>query len=190
MGKIVLASNSPRRREILKNIGLEIEVKPSPYKEKHTTTDFSYAYVEDLAYNKARAVADLYKNTDCVVIGADTVVVINGKILGKPKDYDEAYFMLKTLSGVSHNVVTSIAMINSKSGQKIIKSETTTVEFEKLTDSQIRFYIDNFKPFDKAGAYGIQEMPDGYIKSYKGDIETVIGLPSKTVLIMLKKLYF
>jgi len=186
MGKIVLASQSPRRRQILKNLGLDIEVKPSPYEENHTTTVFSYDFVENLAYNKAKAVADLIKGENKIVIGSDTVVVLEGEILGKPKDEDEAFSMLKRLSGNSHRVVTSIAMINAKTQKILIKSDTSTVTFENLSDEQINFYIKNFKPLDKAGAYGIQEMPSGYIKSCDGDIETVIGLSGQSVLEMIK----
>lgn len=188
MGKIVLASASPRRRQILKNLGLEIEVKPSPYEEKHTTTVFSYNFVENLAYNKAKAVADLFKNEDKIIVGADTVVVLDGEILGKPKDKNNAISMLKSLSGKAHDVVTSVAVINSKTGKTLIKSDTSTVEFEKLTDEQIEFYVNEFKPLDKAGAYGIQEMPKGYIKSCEGEIDTVIGLNGKTVLEMINNL--
>ena len=175
MGKIILASSSPRRADILKLHNIKFEVIPSPYQEDHTVTDFSYAFVEKLAYNKAYAVLPLVKEP-AVIIGADTVVVLDGKILGKPHDYDEAFDMLKKLSDRKHYVVTSIAVINTASGKEKIRSVTSKVEFKKLTNEQIDFYIKTFKPYDKAGSYGIQEMPEGYIKSYEGSLENIIGL--------------
>ncbi len=184
MGKIILGSSSPRRADILKKLKLDFEIIPSSYVEPHDQTDFSYAYVENLAYNKALDVAQ--KTTEqAQVIGADTIVVIENKILGKPKNKEEAFSMLKMLSGKTHFVVTSVAIINTPSMKYQIKSTTTNVTFEELTDEQINYYIENFKPFDKAGSYGIQELPQGYIKEFKGSLDNVIGLPSDTLLEML-----
>ena len=179
-GKIILASSSPRRADILKKIKLQFEIMPSPYIEEHTTTVFSYEFIENLAYNKAFAVAKLQK-VPSLVIGADTVVVLDNEILGKPEGKEGAYNMLKRLSGKTHFVVTSIVVINSSNGEFKKNSTTSYVTFEELTDEQINYYIESFKPFDKAGAYGIQEMPDGYIKSYTGDLENIIGLSSKAL---------
>ena len=176
MGKIVLASSSPRRREILKDYKLEII--PSPFFEIHTKADFSYDYVENLAYNKAKAVADMMRE-DAIVVGADTVVVLDKEILEKPKDVQDAFNMLKKLSNRTHRVVTAISMI--KVPKNIVKTVSTTSEvtFADLSDEMINFYIENFKPLDKAGSYGIQEMPEGYIKSVEGDFENIIGISSK-----------
>lgn len=185
MGKIILGSSSPRRADILKKLKLDFEIIPSPYVEPHDRTDFSYAYVEDLAYNKALEVAKIL-NEQAQVIGADTIVVIDNKILGKPKDKQEAFEMLKMLSGKTHFVVTSIAVVNAPSLEFKIKSTTTYVTFEQLTDEQINYYINNYKPFDKAGSYGIQELPEGYIKSFEGSLDNVIGLPSETLLEILE----
>lgn len=183
-GKIILASSSPRRSNILKKIKLQFEIIPSPYIEEHTTTVFSYEFIENLAYNKAFAVAKLQKEPS-LVIGADTVVVLDNEILGKPEGKEGAYNMLKRLSGKTHFVVTSIVVINSSNGEFKKNSTTSYVTFEELTDEQINYYIENFKPFDKAGAYGIQEMPDGYIKSYTGDLENIIGMSSKALIELL-----
>lgn len=184
MGKIILGSSSPRRADILKNLKLDFEIIPSSYVEPHDQTDFSYAYVENLAYNKA---LDVAKNTkeEALVIGADTIVVIDNKILGKPKDKTDAINTLKRLSGKTHFVVTSVSVINSKTLKAKTSSTTTYVTFENLTNEQINYYINNFKPFDKAGSYGIQELPEGYIKNIKGSFDNVIGLPSETLLEML-----
>lgn len=184
VGKIILASSSPRRADILRKHNIGFEIIPSPYVEDHSRTDFSYDFIENLAYNKAKAVVPLV-NEPALIIGADTIVVLDGKILGKPNGYDGAFEMLKNLSGKTHHVVTAIAIINSTTGDYKIKSTTSEVAFENLTDEQIKYYIDNFKPFDKAGSYGIQEMPDGYIKSFTGDLENIIGISSKTLLEMI-----
>lgn len=184
MGKIVLASSSPRRREILKDYILE--VIPSPYIEKHTKAAFSYSYVENLAYNKALAVVSLVTE-EVLIVGADTVVVLDDEILEKPKDYDEAFLMLKKLSGKTHKVVTSIAIINSVSKECKINSTTSFVTFENLTDTMIKSYIEKFNPFDKAGSYGIQELPDGFVKSIDGDLENIIGISLNAFKTLLKE---
>ena len=184
VGKIILASSSPRRADILKKHNIEFKIIPSPYVEDHSTTDFSYAFIENLAYNKAKAVVPLV-NEQSLIVGADTIVVLEGKILGKPNGYDGAFEMLKNLSGKTHHVVTAIVVMDSDTQNYKKQSTTSEVTFENLTDEQIKYYIDNFKPFDKAGSYGIQEMPKGYIKSYTGDLENIIGISSKTLLEMI-----
>ncbi len=186
MGKIILGSSSPRRADILKKLKLDFQIIPSSYVEPHNKTDFSYAFVEESAYNKALFVARELKNEQHLVIGADTIVVIDNKILEKPKDYNDAISMLKKLSGKTHFVVTAVAIINSENMEHLTKSTTTFVTFESLTDKQIIDYIEEFKPFDKAGAYGIQELPAGFVKSIDGSLDNVIGLPSETLLQLLK----
>lgn len=188
MGKNILASSSPRRAEILKDKYI-FEIMPSPYEEVHSTTVFSYAYVENLAYNKAKAVVPLVKEA-CTIIGADTVVVLDGKILEKPHDSEDAKERLRKLSNREHQVVTSIALINSKTGESVIKSTTSHVVFNYLTDEMIDYYVDNFKPLDKAGAYGIQELPEGYVKSYSGSLENIIGICPKALDECFKELHF
>ena len=187
MGKIILGSSSPRRADILKKLKLDFEIIPSDYVEPHDLTDFSYAYVENLAYNKALDVAKKI-DYDAKIIGADTIVVVDNKILGKPTDKQDAYNTLKLLSGKTHFVVTGVAVIETTTQKSIVKSETTYVTFENLSDKQIHDYIENYKPFDKAGSYGIQELPDGYIKSVDGDLDNVIGLPSKLTLDLLQQI--
>lgn len=183
-GKIILASSSPRRADILKKLNIGFEIIPSPYVEDHTRTVFSYDFIENLAYNKAKAVVPLVKEPS-IIIGADTVVVLDNEILGKPGSYDGAFKMLKKLSGKTHLVVTSIVVINTQTNEVKKNSTTSEVTFENLSDEQIKYYIDNYKPFDKAGSYGIQEMPEGYIKSYTGDLENIIGISSKSLLKLL-----
>ena len=184
VGKIILASSSPRRADILRKHNIGFEIIPSPYVEDHSRTDFSYDFIENLAYNKAKAVVPIV-NEQSLIVGADTIVVLDGKILGKPNGYDGAFEMLKNLSGKTHHVVTAIVVMDSDTQNYKKQSTTSEVTFENLTDEQIKYYIDNFKPFDKAGSYGIQEMPKGYIKSYTGDLENIIGISSKTLLEMI-----
>lgn len=175
MGKIILASSSPRRRDILKETNLEIEVIPSKYEENHTQTVFSYEFIENLAYNKALEVAERI-NEPALIIGADTVVVLDNEILGKPEDKNDAIKMLKKLSGKKHSVVTSIVVIDTITNDIKKNSTTSFVEFEHLTDEMIRLYVENYKPLDKAGSYGIQELPSGFIKSVEGSFKNIIGL--------------
>ncbi|MBR1681734.1 Maf family protein, partial [bacterium] len=141
---------------------------------------FTYKKIENLAYNKAFTVAKML-NEPAIIVGADTVVVSDNTILGKPKDKNEAFKMLKELSGKEHFVVTSICIIETPGMRKKIHSTTSYVEFEKLTDEMINNYIDNYKPFDKAGSYGIQELPQGFVKHIGGSFENIVGLCPKSL---------
>lgn len=184
--KIILASSSPRRRDILEKMGLEFEIIPSDYEEYLETLDFSYEKIEDLAFNKAKSVLEKINSsqstTHCsLILSADTVVVLDGKILGKPKNEIDAFEMIKNLSRKKHSVVTSICVINSKTSSHKVISTTSYVEFENLSDEQIKNYIEKFKPLDKAGSYGIQELPEGFVKNIEGSFENIIGLCPKSV---------
>ena len=192
--KIILASSSPRRHKILEEMGLEFEVIPSDYDEVIEDFSFSYEKIEELAYNKAKAVLNLVNSSlltslnsaspqlngflchFSLILGADTVVVLENKILGKPRDEEEAKSMLKQLSGKRHSVVTSICVIDSMTSSKKMLSTTSFVEFNELTDETIEDYINRFKPFDKAGSYGIQELPENFVKRIEGSFENIIGL--------------
>lgn len=178
--KIILASSSPRRSDILTKMGLEFEIIPSDYEEVFENFEFSYEKIEELAYNKAKDVlgklSSLFPLSSCLVIGADTVVVLNQKILGKPKNESDAIEMLRSLSGNKHSVVTSVCIIDSASSQKKIRSTTSFVRFNILSENLIKGYIKDYKPFDKAGSYGIQELPDGFIAEIEGSLENIIGL--------------
>lgn len=180
MAKIILASGSPRRKQIISNMGLAFEIIKSPFEEEFDHDHFSYKEIEKLAYGKAKAVCNLL-DEESLVIGADTVVVLDNKVLGKPKDFDEAKSMLKMLSNKKHFVVTSICVINSKTENFKINSTTSYVEFNDLTDEMITDYINNYNPYDKAGSYGIQELPEGYVKTIEGSFENIIGLCPKAL---------
>jgi septum formation protein len=168
-------------------LGLDFEVIPSNYDEALETDTFSYDLIEDLATQKA---LDVVKRIgkDSIVIGADTVVVLHNKILGKPHSRDAAFEMLKDLSGNTHSVVTSICGINTKTNRAATLSTTSYVRFNELSDSMLNDYIDNFKPFDKAGSYGIQELPEGFIDKYEGSYENIVGLDSVSLISVLEKL--
>ncbi len=183
--KLILASQSPRRREILSKMGLKFEIIPSTSEEKMPEGEFTPEMIEEIAYKKAEEVAKrVDKNAQ--ILGADTVVIHNKKVLGKPHTKQEAYEMLEELSGITHYVVTGICLIDN-STNKIYKTHTITyVTFNNLTQGMIANYIEGYKPYDKAGSYGIQELPEGFVKNIEGELDNVIGLPSKAVKSLLK----
>lgn len=189
MYKIILASNSPRRKKIMSDLGIDFEIVPSNYDEKLETDEFSYDLIEDLATQKA---LDVVKRTkeDAIVIGADTVVVLHNKILGKPHTKENAFKMLKELSGATHSVVTSVCGINTKTNRAALISTTSYVRFNELTDDMVHSYIDTFSPLDKAGSYGIQELPSGYIDKFEGSFENIVGLDPEAVMKVLHQLEY
>ena len=187
MLKLILASNSPRRKKILSDMNLDFEVIPSNYDEKMENDDFSYDKIEDLATQKCLDVVRRSDN-DSLVLAADTVVVLHNKILGKPHTKGNAFDMLKSLSGQTHSVVTAICAINTKTKRAVNISTTSYVRFATWTDDMIHYYIDNFDPLDKAGSYGIQELPEGYLEKYEGSFENIVGLSPESVNIVLEKL--
>ena len=181
--RIILASASPRRKELLRQIGLEFEIQVSQVEEVITQTQPGKV-VEELSSQKARAVVDALDEEEykegVLVIGADTVVAADGEILGKPKDESEAVKMLHFLSGRSHEVFTGVTLFYKKQGrERIIKSfhERTAVVFYPMGDDEIAEYVATRGCMDKAGAYGIQGFCARYIKGIEGDYNNVVGLP-------------
>ena len=185
--KILLGSNSPRRKELLQNLGFDFEVVsincdeifPNNLEVKNIAS-----YLSEL---KANAYRNLEKNE--ILLTADTVVTFEGKVLGKPKNREEAIEMLSHLSGKTHQVYTGISFKNT---EKIItKTDVADVEFSKITDEEIAFYIKNYQPFDKAGSYGIQEwLGMAKISRINGSFYTIMGLPTHLVYETLKDLGF
>lgn len=173
--KFILASKSPRRREILADLGLEFEIITADTDESCNLTD-PRAFVEELALRKGRAVADKLDG-DTIIIASDTVVACNGEILGKPKDRADAGRMLDMLSGTKHDVISGVALISK--GKEAVASEVTHVIFDKLTDSDKEIYLNSNEPYDKAGAYAIQGLASMWIKGIEGDYFNVVGLPVK-----------
>ena len=173
MKRFVLASASPRRKEILANAGFSFEIIVSDADENITEDLSPEKTVEELAKRKAMAV--LKDNEDAVVFGCDTVVAVDGKILGKPTDDEDAFNMLSMLSGKTHTVSTGVC-ICSKDKTEVF-SNTTEVEFYELSEETIRSYIASGECSDKAGSYGIQGFGNVLVKEIKGDYFSVMGLP-------------
>jgi septum formation protein len=180
---VILASTSPRRRELLTRAGLEFTVIPSPAEEIHDSLLDPPHLCEENARLKAAAVAACHP--DATVIGADTLVFIDGLPLGKPSDLTEARAMLRRLSGRIHEVCTGICVIHP-GGLTEVSHELTHVRFRPLDDAAIDAYFNLVNPLDKAGAYGIQEHGDLIIESIDGSFDNVMGLPVALVLAKLR----
>ena len=181
---IILASNSPRRREILENAKVRFSVKGSHINEIIKDNESPEETVMRLAYEKA---LDISKdNKDALVIGADTIVVINDTILGKPKDEQEAYDMIKLLSGKTHYVITGFALINLSLDKKVIDHQISKVTFKELPNDCIKDYIQTKESLDKAGAYGIQGYGALLVNNIEGDYFNIVGLPISKISDCLK----
>lgn len=187
--KLILASNSPRRAEILRNAGFAFEVRPAHIDETRRERESGRAYALRLAKEKAGAVAERMKRSSgAVVIGADTIVLAQGTILGKPQDVREARRMLRLLSGKTHEVLTGVCVIAISHRKTLSHVESTRVHFVKLSNRQIDDYIATGEPFDKAGAYGIQGVGGRFIDRIDGCYFNVMGLPISRVWSMLRRL--
>ena len=184
---LILASASPRREELLALIGLKFTVEPSLVEEPAFSGGEPAEYAKKLAYLKARDVADRYQGSSKLVIGADTIVIIGGEVLGKPADEREAEAMLKKLNGRTHEVITGVAVIDAATGSQEIDASRTLVTFRAMTDAEIRRYVKTGEPMDKAGAYGIQGLGAINITRIEGCYFNVVGLPLPTLAGMLKK---
>ena len=189
MKKIILASASPRRQEILKNIGLQFEVMVSYADESKIDKNAVPVsiYVQELAMLKALAVAEKLKNKNALIVSADTVVYLDGKILGKPKDENDAKEMLKFLSGKCHSVFTGVCVMDAKTLKSVCANEETKVYFKELSEERIDDYVRAKEPMDKAGAYAVQGLGGMLIEKTEGDFLNVIGLPARKLFDILEK---
>ena len=176
MKEWILASQSPRRKELFGRLVPEFTVIVDDSTEVWVPEEKPEATVKRLAEEKARNVA-AKTDKDALVLAADTVVVLDGKILGKPKNEAEAYAMLTALSGNTHQVFTGIAVLDRKSGECVTAAECTKVYFVDLNEETIRYYIASGEPMDKAGAYGIQDLGALFVEGIEGDYFNVVGLP-------------
>ena len=183
--RLILASNSPRRRYLLEQAGLEFSVIPSKISEDAVALSSPDAYAKKLAECKARDISDQYP--DSWVIGADTIVVIDDIILGKPDSGDDARKMLKKLSGKTHWVITGYCVCCKTKNRFFLDTITPDVLFKNLTDEEIEWYIDTGEPFDKAGAYAIQGLGVLLVKRINGSYTNVVGLPVCEVVELLIK---
>lgn len=173
--KIILASKSPRRRKMLKELGIKYKLWSG---EADESVDKEYrpdVLVRLLAKRKASACACESDTTDTLIISADTVVALNGKILGKPKDDEDAFNMLRSMSGTTHYVYSGVCAIYN--GKTVCASEKTKIKFRKISDREIERYLATGEHRDKAGSYGIQEKGGYFVESVSGDINNVVGLP-------------
>lgn len=189
MKKIILASGSPRRKEIMEQVGLSIEIMAST-KEETITRKVPAEVVMELAGQKAEDVA-AQVHEDAVIIGADTIVVQDGAILGKPRSMADAVFMLQRLSGKTHAVYTGVCIISKKHNHTVKQKtfyEVTDVTMYPLSDQDIIEYVETGEPMDKAGAYGIQGRAAAFLKKIEGDYYNVVGLPIGRVVQELKSI--
>lgn len=190
--KIILASQSPRRSQLLQWAEIPFEVIIANTDESYPVHLKPEEIAMHIAYNKAEAVKKNIAGTitngeDCTILAADTIVVLNNTIIGKPSGRDEAIQILSKLSGEIHSVITGVCILSQ--GKEIIFADETKVEFYNLSRLQIEYYVDNYKPYDKAGAYAIQEwIGVTGIRSIKGDFYNVMGLPVSKVVKELEAL--
>jgi len=185
MKTIILASASPRRRDILKKIGLEFTVDASRYEEKLNSGLKPRALARFLSLEKAQSVAARHR--DALIIAADTFIFFKGEVLGKPHTKGEALRMLRRLNGGVHTVITGFTIIDTKSGKKISRSAETKVHFRRLTMKGIESYVASGEPLDKAGGYAIQGLGAVLVRKIEGDFLNVVGLPLNMVIQSLKE---
>ena len=172
---LILASASPRRLELLRQIGCEFRIVPSNVSELHSEQLTAQEISQLNAYRKARDVAK--KIPDALIVAADTLVCLGAKLFGKPRSLEEAYQMLEQLSGRTHQVVTGICLLHLRDHRQKLFSETTSVKFHSLDAVKIRRYLMQINPLDKAGAYAIQEQGDEIVENISGSYTNVVGLP-------------
>ncbi|MDP4162431.1 MAG: Maf family protein [Bacillota bacterium] len=183
MQRLILASSSPRRKELLENLQLTFDTSTSEVDESFEEGALPEDVVIELALRKANSV--FRTNPEAFVIGSDTIVTADGLILGKPQNSDEAFDMLKLLSGRKHDVYTGVTILSPV--KSVSFYEKTEVMFWELTDEEIRWYIQSGEPFDKAGSYGIQGLGSIFVKQITGDYFTVVGLPVSRTIRALKQ---
>ena len=186
---LILASKSPRRKEILENLGVKFDIITCETDE-HTDERNGKKYVEEIAFRKGNAVRELLESkgeftSDCIILSSDTVVVsADGEIMGKPRDREDAKRMILAFSGKPHFVISGIALITKE--KTVVTSETTTVFFDVVDESDIEKYLDSDEAYDKAGAYAIQGYASLWINGIEGDYFNVVGLPVKKLSDTLK----
>ncbi len=184
---IILASASPRRRELLERNGVQVNVEPADIDEHHLDGELPQDYVHRMAVSKCRHIADMHRGERVHVLGADTIVVLGSAILGKPQDGDMAMKMLRELSGREHVVMTAVCLINALDGAEESFVCKTIVQFDEISDQRLSRYVASGEPMDKAGAYGIQGGAEGFVKRIDGSYTNVVGLPLCETLGVLEK---
>jgi len=185
--RLILASNSPRRRELLQNAGFEFDVRPSGIEESRLAGESPEDFTRRLARDKALDVAR-QSSPGSLVLGADTVVAVNGEILEKPTDADDAARMLRTLAGRTHRVITGVCLVRAPENVVACTHETTSVTFRNLTEDEIGSYVASGEPFDKAGGYAIQGLASRFVTRIEGCYFNVVGLPIPLVYEILRSI--
>ena len=185
MKTIILASASPRRKELLEKIGLRFEVEPSNYEEDMPSALEPHEFAQKISLEKAKVVASKHKNA--IVIAADTFIIFGSQILGKPHTEKEARKMLETISGKPHSVITGFSIIDTGTSKTLSKSVETKIYIRKLTLAEIDAYVKSKEPLDKAGAYAIQGLGSVFVEKIEGDYFNVIGLPLSALTEALKE---
>jgi len=183
---LVLASASPRRRELLLAAGFEVEVVPADVDERRLDHEAPAAYVRRLAVAKAAAVAARLSDGSRVILGADTVVVVDGDVLGKPRHEPEASQMLRRLSGRTHRVLTGVALVCGEESLEAVESSEVTLV--RLDEAAVAWYVATGEPMDKAGGYGIQGYASRFVDRIHGSYTNVVGLPVSLVDRLLRRL--
>lgn len=183
--KLILASNSPRRAELLRAAGWPFESVAANIDETRRGHEAAVPYVRRLAQTKAETVAQQFP--DSIVLGADTIVLVDDEILGQPGDAANAQRMLEQLSGKWHQVLTGVAIVHVNDARLIVGHEVTEVRFAELSDEEIAWYVATKEPLDKAGAYAIQGRAAPFIKEIKGDYFNIVGLPIRLVYELILK---
>lgn len=184
--KLILASSSPRRKKLLRQVGLSFIVRPSAAEEHFRSTESPAQNAKRIALEKALNVRDSLKSG--IIVGADTIVVLGKTILGKPRDKEEAQRMLRMLSGKTHQVYTGFALVDVKTGKRYAGVEKTSVTFRKLSTDEIRRYVASGSPMDKAGAYGIQDDYGAvFVEKVEGCFYNVMGFPLSRFFTVLKQ---
>lgn len=186
VSKIVLASTSPRRAELLKQIGVEFELATGNVQERPHPDEAPADYITRLA--RAKVIAVARERETGLIIGADTVVVLDGQLLGKPKDEADAERMLRSLSGRWHAVMTGVALYDVATGQEVADFDKTLVRFARLSNQEIEWYVKSGEPMDKAGAYGIQGLGGLFVDEIAGNYYNVVGLPLPLVYRLARRL--
>ena len=185
MKEVILASASPRRKELLEKIGLRFKVEPSNYEEDITSALEPHELAQKISLEKAKVVANKHQNV--IVVAADTFIVFGDQILGKPHTEKEARKMLEAISGKSHSVITGFSIIDTSNNKTLSKSVETKIYVRKLTLAEIDAYVKSKEPLDKAGAYAIQGLGSVFVEKIDGDYYNVVGFPLSALTEALKE---
>lgn len=185
--QLILASSSPRRKDLLEFLGVPFEIKVSDFPEEEVDfTDFNdpLEYVSTIAMGKALVVADLYP--DALILAADTCVFLEGLVYGKPRDLDDARHILKTLRGKTHQVITGFVVIDTMTQERLTGTVESFVEFYHFSDEELERYIETSESLGKAGAYAIQRGAKGFVRQIQGSLSNIVGLPLTEVADLLE----